>query len=69
MGFLVAGRAECDQILGNVISESAPRLNVMNLKISNSPARLATPTVALQDFPAELAISLGLKSQAWSLFA
>ena len=53
MGFLVAGRAECDQILGNVISESAPRLNVMNLKIFHAPARLATPSVALQDFTAD----------------
>jgi hypothetical protein len=47
MGFMVAGRAECDQILGNVISESAPRLNVMNLKILHSPAPLATPAISL----------------------
>jgi hypothetical protein len=31
----------------------------------NSPARLATPAVPLQDLMAQLAISLRLKLQAW----
>ena len=69
MGFLMARRAEGDQILGNIISESAPRLNVMDLKIFHPPARLTAPAVSLQDFPAELAISFWIKPQAWPLCA
>ena len=65
MGFLMARCAESDQILGRVIAKSASRLNVMDLKILRSPAPLATPAVSLQDFAAELAISFGIKPQAW----
>ena len=68
MGFLMARRAEGDQILGSVIAQSAPRLNVMDLKIFHPPARLATPAVSLQDFAAELAISFRIKPQAWPLW-
>ena len=67
MGFLMARRAEGDQILGSVIAQSAPRLNVMDLKIFHAPARLATPAVSLQDFTAELAISFRVKPQAGPL--
>jgi hypothetical protein len=66
MSLLMARRAEGDQILGRVIALSASWLNVVDLKIHHAPARLATPAVSLQDFTAELAISLGLKHQAWS---
>ena len=69
MGFLMARCAEGDQILGSVIAQSAPRLNVMDLKIFHSPARLATPAISLQDFPAELAISFRIKPQPWPLCA
>jgi hypothetical protein len=54
----VALDAQNYQILGRVVTQSAPRLNVMNLKIFHSPARLAAPAISLQDFPAELTISL-----------
>jgi hypothetical protein len=47
MGFLMARRAKGDQILGRVITQSAPRLNVIDLKIFHPPARLATPSIAL----------------------
>jgi hypothetical protein len=57
MGFLMACCAESDQIFGNVIAQSAPPLNVVNLKILHAPAQLATPSISLQDFTAELAIS------------
>jgi len=67
MGFLMARRAEGDQILGSVIAQLAPPLDMMDLKIFHSPARLATPAVSLQDFVAKLAISLRIKSQAGSL--
>ena len=38
MEFLMARRAERDQIFCSVIAQSAPPLNVMNLKILHSPA-------------------------------
>jgi hypothetical protein len=47
MGFLMAGGAEGDQIFGRVITQLAPRLNVMDLKIFHAPAPLATPAVSL----------------------
>jgi hypothetical protein len=57
--------AESDQILGGVIAQSAPPLNVMDLKILHSPARLTTPSISLQNFPAELAIGFRIKPQPW----
>jgi hypothetical protein len=63
MCILMAPRAEGDQILGSVIALSAPRLNVMDLKIFHPPARLTTPSISLQDFTAELAISFRIKPQ------
>jgi hypothetical protein len=67
MGFLMARRTEGDQILGSVIAQSAPRLNMMDLKILDSPTPLATPSIPPQDFPAELAISFRIKPQPWAL--
>jgi hypothetical protein len=69
VGFLMARRAEGDQILSSVIAQSAPPLNVMDLKIFHAPARLATPAVSLQNFPAQLTISFRFKPQAGSLCA
>ena len=67
MGFLMARRAEDNQIFGSVIAQSASRLNVMDLKVLHSPARLATPAISLQDFTAELAISFRIKSHSGPL--
>jgi len=47
MGLLMACCAESDQIFGSVIAESAPRLDVVDLKILHAPARLATPAISL----------------------
>ena len=66
MGFLMARCAEGDQILGSVIAQSASRLNVMDLKTLDAPARLATPAVSLQNFAAEPAIGFRIKPQSWS---
>jgi hypothetical protein len=44
------------QIGIGVITQMAPRLEVMDLKAVDTPARLATPAVSLQNFAAELAI-------------
>ena len=48
--------AKSYEILSRVITQTAPRLDVMDLKILHPPTRLATPAVSLQDFAAELAI-------------
>jgi hypothetical protein len=63
---LVALDAKSYQILSRVITQSAPRLNVMDLKTLRLPATLATPTVSVKDFTAELAISFRIKFQPWS---
>ena len=65
MSFLVTDGTKSYQILGRVMAEAAPRLNVMDLKVSDLAARLATPTVPLEDFMAELTIGLRLELQAW----
>ena len=61
MGFLMARCAEGDQILGSVIAQSAPPLNVMDLKIFHASAPLASPAISLQNFTAELAIGFRVK--------
>jgi hypothetical protein len=65
VGFPVTNNAKSYQILGRVMSEAAPRLNVMDLKACDLSARLAAPTVPLEDFMPEPAISLRLELQAW----
>src|SRR6267378_5192060 len=62
---LVALDAKSYEILSGIIAQAAPGLDVMNLKTLNAPARLATPTVSVQDFQAELAISFRVKPQSW----
>jgi hypothetical protein len=61
---LVALGAKSYEILSRIITQSAPPLDVMDLKIFHAPARLASPAISLQDFPAKLAISFGFKPQA-----
>ena len=63
MGVLVALDAKSYEILSRVITQTAPRLDVMDLKILHPPARLTTPAISLQDFPAELAKSFRVKPQ------
>jgi hypothetical protein len=67
MHFLVTADTKSCQIAFDVIALLAPRLNVMDLKTFHSPARLATPAVALQDFAAKLAIRFRIKPQAGPL--
>jgi len=62
---LVALDAKSDQILGGVIAQAAPGLDVMNLKTLDAPTRLATPAISVQDFQIELAISFRVKPQSW----
>jgi len=65
VGVLMALATKSYQILGRVIAEVAPRLNVMDLKVFCSPADLATPAVPLQDFAAELTVGFSVYLQGW----
>jgi hypothetical protein len=58
---LVTRGAKSDEILSGIIPQAAPRLDVMDLKIFRSPARLAMPAVPLQDFTAELTVGFGIQ--------
>ena len=60
VSFLVAPDAKSYEILSRIIAQSAAGLNVMNLKAFDTPARLATPAVSLQNFTAELAVGFRL---------
>ena len=63
MGFFMARCAEGDQILGFVIAQSAPPLNMIDLKIFHPPVPLAAISIPLQDFTAEPAIRFRIQPQ------
>jgi len=65
---LVALDAKSYEILSRVITQTAPGLNVMDLKIFHPPARLTAPAVSLQNFAAEQTIEFWIKPQAGSLW-
>ena len=49
---LVALDAKSYEILSRVITQTAPRLDVMDLKAFHPPTPLASPAIALQNFSA-----------------
>jgi hypothetical protein len=59
---LVAHDTKSYQILGCVIAQSAPRVNVMDLQFRHAPAYLTTPPISLQDFMAEIAICFKMET-------
>jgi hypothetical protein len=63
MGFLVAPNTNSNRMLGCVITQAIPRLNVMDLKTLYSSARLVTPATSLQDLASGLAIGFGSNSR------
>jgi hypothetical protein len=65
---LVALDAKSYEILSRVITQTAPGLNVMDLKIFHPSARLTSPAVSLQNFAAEQTIEFWIKPQAGSLW-
>jgi hypothetical protein len=64
VSFLVTDDTKSYQIFSRVMAEAVPRLDVMDLKAFDLPARLAMPAIPLEDFTAELAVSLGFKLQS-----
>ncbi|MGB6429978.1 MAG: hypothetical protein WBF06_05300 [Candidatus Acidiferrales bacterium] len=65
MSFLVTRDAKSDQILGRVVTQTTPRLNMMDLKSLDRAARLAPPAISLQDSTAKLTIRFSAQLQAW----
>jgi hypothetical protein len=63
----VAISTERDQIFVCVITQSAPRANVVDLKTIGAATGLASPAVALQHFDAEFAIRIWLQPKSRSL--
>ena len=66
MDVSVAMSAERDQILVFVITQSAPRANVVDLKTIGAATGLASPAVALQHFGTEFAIGIWVQPKPWS---
>lgn len=63
---MVTHETKSYQILCSVVTEVASRLDVMDFKAFDLPAGLATPTIPLEYFTTELAISFRLEFQARS---
>ena len=57
---LVAPDTKSYEILRRIIAQAAAGLNVMDLKARDTPARLATPAVPLQDVAAELPVGFSV---------
>jgi len=57
----VAARAERNKILFDIVSQSATRAEVVDLKILCRAAVLAAPPIAREHRAGELAIGLGFK--------
>jgi hypothetical protein len=58
---------ECDQIFVSIITQSASRANVVDLKTIRTATVLASPTVTRQHFDTEFAIRIWVEPQPWSL--
>ncbi len=52
----VAGSAKSDQILFGIVSQLAPRLDMVHFKIGEASASLAAPAIALQ---------VGISDRCW----
>ena len=60
---LVTTGAKGNQILFNVVSQPAPRTDMMNLELSKTAAVLAAPPIALQHLLAKSAVGLGVEAE------
>ena len=63
MNNFVAAGAESDQVLLGVVSESAPRVDVVNLKVGRPSAVLAAQAIALQHLLAQSTVGLGVEAK------
>ena len=56
-----------NQILFAVVTQMAPRLDVMDLQVGSTPTALASPTITPQDLLSQRPIGLGRKTFSASL--
>jgi len=61
---LVTADAKCYQIFESVVSQPAPGLDVMNVKILGRSAVLTSPTVSLEHLFSKLVVSLPTEPKA-----
>jgi hypothetical protein len=64
VGVPVALDAESYEILGRVIAQSAPWLNVMDLKVFHASARLAPPAISREDLATKFSIGFRIELQS-----
>ena len=57
-------RAQRDEILFNIVSQSTARADVVDLKILRCPAILAAPSIAREHLAGEFAVRLGFEPQS-----
>ena len=63
MGFLVAPGAEGGEVGLGIVTQTAARVEVMNLEVSRATAALAAPAVSLQHLLAELAVGFRVEAK------
>jgi hypothetical protein len=58
--------AQGHQIDLRIVSEPAPRADVVNLEIASLAAELTAPPVALEDLPTQPSIGFRVESESWA---
>ena len=58
--------AQGHQVDLRIVSELAPRADVVNLEIAPSATELTAPSVALEDLPTQPSIGFRVESQSWA---
>jgi hypothetical protein len=66
MGVTVAISTERDQVFVSVVTQSASRANVMDLKTIGTAAVLASPAITFQHFDTEFAIGIWVQPNSRS---
>ncbi len=69
MYFLMAVGTQRDQVLLGTVEQMTAKLLVMNLKITQTAARLTSPAIPLQNFATELFVGLARKPQPTDVLA
>jgi len=62
---LVAACAKRDEVMLGVVSELAPRGDVVHLEFAWAPAALAAPPIPLEDSLAQFPIGAAVKPYSW----
>ena len=66
MDLAMAVVAQGHEVDLRVVSELAPRADVVNLEIASSAAESTPPSVALEDLPTQPSIGFRVELQSWA---